>query len=117
MSSTNNAESFPRADVFNYAFYMASEMLFLMMPMTFMNIFFTDNLLISAALIGTVVGIARFLDIAAGLLSGGIIQKTREKGIYYSKWITATRWLIGCGLLITKTACTRTGIPIWSKNP
>ena len=65
-----------------------------------MNIFFTDNLLISAALVGTVVGIARVLDIIAGLLSGGIIQKTREKGIYYSKWITATRWLIGCGIIL-----------------
>jgi GPH family glycoside/pentoside/hexuronide:cation symporter len=100
MSSTDNSNKLPRADIFNYAFYMASEMLFLMMPMTFMNIFFTDNLLISAALVGTVVGIARVLDIIAGLLSGGIIQKTREKGIYYSKWITATRWLIGCGVIL-----------------
>ena len=100
MSRTNNASSLSRTDIFNYAFYMTSEMLFLMMPTTFMNIFFTDNLLISAALVGTVVGIARVFDVAAGLVSGGIIQKTREKGIYYSKWITATRWLIGCGVIL-----------------
>ena len=78
MSSAVNTNNLPRSDVFNYGFYMASEMLFLMMPMTFMNIFFTDNLLISAALVGTVVGTARVLDIIAGLLAGGIIQKTRE---------------------------------------
>ncbi|MFC1838610.1 MFS transporter [Thermodesulfobacteriota bacterium] len=100
MSSTTDTDNLPRSDVFNYAFYMASEMLFLMMPMTFMTIFFTDSLLISAALIGTVVGIARALDVVAGLLSGGIIQKTREKGMYYSKWITATRWVIGCGVIL-----------------
>jgi len=100
MSSANNINSLPQPDVFNYAFYMASEMLFLMMPMTFMNIFLTDNLLISAALVGTVVGIARILDIVAGLLSGGIIQQARKKGMYYSKWITATRWLIGCGVIL-----------------
>ena len=100
MSRTNNASSLSRTDVFNYAFYMTSEMLFLLMPTTFMNIFFTDNLLISAALVGTVVGIARVFDVAAGLVSGGIIQKTREKGTYYSKWITATRWLIGCGIIM-----------------
>ena len=79
---------------------MTSEMLFLMMPTTFMNIFFTDNLLISATIVGTVVGIARVFDVIAGLVSGGIIQKTREKGIYYSKWITATRWFIGCGMIL-----------------
>ena len=100
MSSTDKTNSLPRSDVFNYAFYMTSEMLFLLMPTTFMNIFLTDNLLISAVLVGTVVGIARFFDVAAGLMSGGIIQKTREKGIYYSKWITATRWLIGCGVIL-----------------
>ena len=82
MSSTNNTNSLPRPDVFNYAFYMATEILIIMMPMTFMNIFFTDNLLISAALVGTVIGIARLLDGVAGLLSGGIIQRARKKGIY-----------------------------------
>jgi len=91
---------------------MASEMLFLMMPLTFMNIFFTDNLLISAALIGTVIGIARVLDIIVGLLSGGIIQKTREKGIYYSKWITATRWLIGCGVILMFANVSSMSLPV-----
>ena len=100
MSSANNTNTLPRPDVFNYAFYMASEMILLMMPMTFMNIFFTDNLLISGALIGTVVGIARILDIIAGLLCGGIIQSARNKGVYYSKWITATRWIIACGVIL-----------------
>ncbi len=99
MSSADNTSKLPRSDVFNYAFYMTSEMLFLLMPTTFMNIFLTDNLLISATLVGTVVGFARVLDVIAGLVSGGIIQKTREKGIYYSKWITATRWFIGCGII------------------
>lgn len=100
MSAADNSSKLPRSDVFNYAFYMTSEMLFLLMPTTFMNIFLTDNLLISAALVATVVGIARFFDIAAGLVSGMIIQKTREKGIYYSKWITATRWFICCGVIL-----------------
>jgi Na+/melibiose symporter-like transporter len=79
---------------------MTSEMLFLLMPTTFMNIFLTDNLLISAALVGGVLFIARILDAIAGLVSGMVIQKTREKGIYYSKWITATRWVIGCGIIL-----------------
>ncbi|MBN2418049.1 MAG: MFS transporter, partial [Deltaproteobacteria bacterium] len=100
MSSVVNTNNLTRSDVFNYAFYMTSEMLFLMMPTTFMNIFFTDNLLISGTIIGSVLGVARALDVVAGFLSGGIIQKTREKGIYYSKWITATRWLIGCGVIL-----------------
>lgn len=100
MSSASNINITPRSDVFNYAFYMGSEMLFLMMPMTFMNIFLTDNLLISASLVGIVFLVARVLDGFAGLVSGGIIQKTREKGIYYSKWITATRWLVSCGVIL-----------------
>jgi hypothetical protein len=54
MSNTENTNSLPRSDVFNYTFYMASEMLFLVMPTTFMNIFFTDNLLISAVFVATV---------------------------------------------------------------
>ena len=103
MSGAVNTNNVPRKDVFNYAFYMASEMLFLMMPTTFMNIFLTDNLLISGTLVASVLGIARVLDSVAGLVSGGIIQKTRERGIYYSKWITATRWLIGCGVIFMFT--------------
>jgi Na+/melibiose symporter-like transporter len=99
-SAVDNTSKLHRSDIFNYAFYMTSEMIFLLMPTTFMNIFLTDNLLISAALVGTVVGMARVLDVIAGLVSGGIIQKTREKGVYYSKWITATRWVIGCGIIL-----------------
>ena len=112
MSSAVNTNNLPRSDVFNYAFYMTSEMLFLMMPTTFMNIFLTDNLLISAALVGTVVGLARVLDVAAGLMSGGIIQKTREKGVYYSKWITATRWLIGCGVILMFANTSSMSLPV-----
>jgi Na+/melibiose symporter-like transporter len=100
MSNADNTSKLPRSDVFNYAFYMTSEMLFLLMPTTFMNIFLTDNLLISAAIVGSVLAIARILDGIAGLVSGMIIQKTREKGIYYSKWITATRWFICCGIIL-----------------
>ncbi|MBN1907560.1 MAG: MFS transporter [Deltaproteobacteria bacterium] len=99
-SAVENTSKLPRSDVFNYAFYMTSEMLFLMMPVNFMNIFLTDNLLISLTLAGSVLAIARILDAIAGLVSGMIIQKTREKGIYYSKWITATRWVIGCGVIL-----------------
>ncbi len=98
--AADNNNKLPRSDIFNYAFYMTSEMLFLLMPTTFMNIFLTDNLLISAALVGGVLFIARILDAIAGLVSGMVIQKTREKGIYYSKWITATRWVIGCGIIL-----------------
>ena len=112
MNSTENTNSLPRSDVFNYAFYMTSEMLFLMMPTTFMNIFFTDNLLISATVVGTVLGIARVLDVVAGIVSGGIIQKTREKGIYYSKWITATRWLIGCGVILMFANTSSMSLPV-----
>ena len=112
MRSTENTNSLPRPDVFNYAFYMTSEMLFLLMPTTFMNIFFTDNLLISATIVGTVLGIARFFDVAAGLVSGGIIQKTREKGIYYSKWITATRWFIGCGVILMFANTSSMSLPV-----
>ena len=39
MSSTNNTNSLPRPDVFNFSFYMSTEMLIILMPMTFMNIF------------------------------------------------------------------------------
>jgi Na+/melibiose symporter-like transporter len=99
-SSTDNTSKLPRSDVFNYAFYMTSEMLFLLMPTTFMNIFLTDNLLISASIVASVLAVARILDGIAGLVSGMIIQKTREKGIYYSKWITATRWFICCGIIL-----------------
>ncbi len=112
MSSADNTNKLPRADVLNYSFYMGSEMLFLMMPMSFMNIFFTDNLLIDATLIATVLGIARVLDIISGLLAGGIIQKTREKGIFYSKWITATRWLIGCGVILMFANTSSMSLPI-----
>jgi Na+/melibiose symporter-like transporter len=100
MSRSDTTNKLPRSDVFNYAFYMTSEMIFLLMPTTFMNIFLTDNLLISAALVAGVLSIARILDVIAGLVSGMIIQKTREKGVYYSKWITATRWFIGCGVIL-----------------
>lgn len=101
-----------RSDVINYSSYLFTESLMVIMPLSYMAIFLTENLAMSAALMGTLILISRLVDMVVGLLSGGIIQRAREKGIYYSKWITATRWIVSIGVILMFTNTTGTPMAV-----
>ena len=96
----------------NYAAYLFTEMIMVIMPLSYMAVFMTENLAMSAALMGTLILIARLVDMVVGLLSGGIIQRARENGTYYSKWITATRWIVSIGVILMFTNTTGTSMVI-----
>ncbi|SHI21636.1 Na+/melibiose symporter [Sporobacter termitidis DSM 10068] len=101
-----------RSDIFNYAFYMFTDSLVVVMPLGYMSVFLTDNLMMSAALMGTLILVARLVDTVVGILSGGIIQRAREKGTMYSKWITATRWIVSVGVILMFTNTTGTPMAV-----
>lgn len=93
-----------------YAFYAVATALGTAVPMSYLNIFMTENLLYSAALMGTTLLIARLIDFAIGLVGGGIVEKSRLKWGKFRSWIVILRFVvyIGCVLLFVDTSALST---------
>jgi Na+/melibiose symporter-like transporter len=93
----------PKSAVNAYAIFVFTMTLSMMTPMSFITIFLTDNLMMSAALLGTIVLISRLIDLMVGLISSPIMQSARQKGIKHSAWLNAFRWFISIGAILMFT--------------
>ena len=62
-----------------YGSYLMFSSLAAMVQMTYLTIFMTDTLMISAGVVATTLLIARAIDLVIGILSGGIIEKAHLK--------------------------------------
>lgn len=92
-------ESLSGKSVNKFGFYLFTSSLISMVPMTYITIFMTDNLLISAAVVGSVLLIARIIDFIVSVVVGGIIEKTRLPWGKYRSWILIVRWVIIFGVV------------------
>lgn len=86
-----------------YSFYGFTLTIAITMSMMYITIFMTENLLYSAALMGTTLLIARLIDFVVGLIHGGIVEKARMKWGKYVSWVVLLKWVVfgGCVLLFT----------------
>ena len=75
-------------------------MLGIMVPMSYITIFMTEQLMMSAALMGTILLTARILDFFIGLTAGGVIEKTRMKHGKYRSWYKILRWVVLIGVIL-----------------
>jgi Na+/melibiose symporter-like transporter len=96
----------PKSAVNAYATFVLTMTLGIMAPMSFFTIFLTDNLKMSAVLLGVIVSISRLADIIVGLISSPIMQSARQKGTKHSAWLNVCRWFISIGsiLMLTNTS-------------
>jgi GPH family glycoside/pentoside/hexuronide:cation symporter len=82
------------SDVNKYAFYGFASFLATMVPGGYLQLFMTDNLLISAALVASILTIARIIDFFICAVTGAIMEKTKMKGGKYRSWVVVLRWVI-----------------------
>ncbi|SFB06488.1 Na+/melibiose symporter [Acetitomaculum ruminis DSM 5522] len=94
-----------RSEINRYAFYGFGSSVAVMVPLSYLTIFMTENLLMSAALMGSTLLIARTIDFIVGLIAGGFVEKSTMKWGKYISWIKILKWpaLIGIFLYFFDT--------------
>ncbi|MPW26501.1 MFS transporter [Alkalibaculum sp. M08DMB] len=92
--------SLTKGQVNSYAFYGFSVSVGIAIPMSYLTIFMTENLYYSAALMGTTLLIARIFDFLIGLISGGVVEKSRFKWGKFRSWILILRFVVFLGCII-----------------
>lgn len=93
------------SEVNKYGFYAFTSALATMIPMSYITIFITDNLLISASLMGATLLVARIIDFVISLVAGGVIEKSKLKWGKYRSWTKIMRFTVfaGCALQFLDT--------------
>jgi len=89
-----------KAEINKYAFYAFASNVGFAVPMGYITIFMTENLLISAAVMGTTLLIARAVDFVIALMAGGIVEKSRFKWGKYRSWLIILRYVIFSGMIL-----------------
>lgn len=88
------------SEVNRFGVYGLASSLGIMVPMSYLTIFLTENIMMSAALMGTILLVARIIDFAIGLSSGGIIEKVKLKDGKYRSWFKILRWVVLIGVFM-----------------
>jgi GPH family glycoside/pentoside/hexuronide:cation symporter len=93
------------SEVNKYAFYGLTNFIATTVTGSYLNIFITDNLLISAALMGTILTSSRIIDFFISAISGGIIEKVKLKWGKYRSWVLISKYvsLISLSVLFLNT--------------
>ncbi|KPU43804.1 melibiose carrier protein [Oxobacter pfennigii] len=87
-------------DINAYSFYSFSSNFGNTMPLSYLNMFLTENLGYGPAVMGSILLVARILDFSVGLVSGSIFQKTNLKWGKYRSWLIILRWVVFSGITI-----------------
>jgi len=83
------------------------------MVMIYMNLFMTDYLLITAAMVSTALLIAKLLDFFVSLVAGPMVEKANFKTGKYYPWLKIIKWVLGVSFFLTYFDTTRLGFPMW----
>ncbi len=67
------------------------------MALQYINIFMTDHLMIGAAMVSTVLLIAKIMDLVISMMAGGVVKKVRFKNNQYLSWFKIIRWILLIG--------------------
>ncbi len=89
-----------QSEINKYGFYTLAAGLGNAVPMSYITIFMTDHLMISAAVVGTLLLIARILDFAVSLAAGPIVQRSNLKWGKYRSWLIILRWVTFIGVCL-----------------
>jgi Na+/melibiose symporter-like transporter len=87
----------PKSAVNTYAFFVFTMTLSIIVPLSYFTIFLTDNLMMSATLLGAIILFSRLIDIIVGLISSPIMQSARQKGTKHGAWLNVFRWFMSIG--------------------
>lgn len=101
-----------RKDYAAYAFYSATSMLAVFMILGYFTIFLTDNVKISAALVGTLLVVSRAIDFVVGLVAGGIMQGQTAKKRYSGFWLKILRFVLFIGMVLAFTDTSALPVPV-----
>lgn len=91
-------ERLTNSEVNRFGIYGFMSMFGIMIPMMYLTLFMTEHLGMGAALMGTILLVARIIDFFIGLTAGGIIEKTRMKSGKYRSWFKILRWAVLIGI-------------------
>ena len=83
------------------------------MVMTYMNLFMTDYLLITAAMVSTALLIAKFIDLFVSLIAGPVVERENFKSGKYLPWLKIIKWVLGVSFFLTYFDTTKLGLPMW----
>jgi Na+/melibiose symporter-like transporter len=83
-----------------YGFYTLASGLGNAVPMNYITMFMTDHLMISAAVVGTLLLVARIIDFAVSLAAGPIVQNSNLKWGKYRSWLLILRWVVFTGVCL-----------------
>ncbi|NTW71675.1 MAG: hypothetical protein HGA49_05475 [Eubacteriaceae bacterium] len=83
-----------------FGFYQFCTVLAVTIPMIYLTFYLTEGLGMSAALMGTVLLTARIIDFIIGLISGGIVEKSRMKWGTYRSWLIVLKYVVFIGVCL-----------------
>lgn len=88
------------SEVNKFGLYGFAQMLGIMVPMSYITIFMTENIMMSAALMGSILLVARIIDFIIAVLAGGIIEKSKFKNGKFRSWLIILRWTLLIGVFL-----------------
>lgn len=83
-----------------FAFYQFCVVMAVTIPMIYLSFYLTEGVGMSAALMGTVLLIARIIDFVIGLISGGVVEKSRMKWGTYRSWLVILKYVVFVGVCL-----------------
>ncbi|MCR3922174.1 MAG: MFS transporter, partial [Firmicutes bacterium] len=94
------------SEILKYALYTITLGIGIAVPSSYAVIYFTDQLMISAAVVATLLLVARIVDFAVSLTAGAVVQKSNLKWGKYRSWLLILRWVVlgGCTLQFLNTS-------------
>jgi Na+/melibiose symporter-like transporter len=84
-------------EIVRYSLYSFASFLAATVMGSFMNIFITEKLLVSAAIMGMVLMVGRVVDLLVCAVSGGIIQRANMRWGKYRSWMIILKYVIFAG--------------------
>lgn len=101
-----------QSEINKYGFYTLASGLGNAVAMSYVTIYMTDHLLISAAVVGTLLLVTRILDFAVSLAAGPIVQRSNLKWGKYRSWLLILRWVVFLGVTLQFTNTSALSLPL-----
>ncbi|QSX08249.1 MFS transporter [Alkalibacter rhizosphaerae] len=83
-----------------FAFFQFCSVMAVTIPMMYLTFYLTESVGMSAALMGTVLLIARIVDFIIGLVSGGVVEKSRMRWGTYRSWLIILKYVVFIGVCL-----------------
>jgi GPH family glycoside/pentoside/hexuronide:cation symporter len=88
-------------EVLQYALNGFFQAFAITIPMGYFNVFLTEHIGISAALLASALLVARIIDFFVCVAAGGIMESTTLKWGKYRSWLILLRWVVLAGIILS----------------